>query len=324
MAAVTHAGATWNTTAGNKTVTATPAVGDLIVVVAGTSGLAGGTTAVTDNQGGTYVQVDQDRTGFSTTGVLTVWIRNSLIESAVSTIFTASQGGSTGGGLSVERVSGMSIVGRDAVRRIGVATWNTGGQSTGTAGTTPAPVLGATPLTANTIISAICNGASAAGIVVQRATYTEDFDNAYTTPNTGLEVNHLNSGETSATITYGGTSATAFASVALELDTSVPQFDWVVPGGKRDRIVFLQKIKVPPTRTFLNPPTVLAEEPLARPTQVSTHSAVFVGQSAGRLYQRPTSQLFAPTVVNDPPAPPAPDEVLPVNLAPVIGGYGAM
>ena len=36
-AAVTSLGETWNTTAGNKTVTATPAVNDLIVVIHGIS-----------------------------------------------------------------------------------------------------------------------------------------------------------------------------------------------------------------------------------------------------------------------------------------------
>lgn len=141
----------------------------------------------------------------------------------------------------VLRVSGMSIAGLPAVRRVGVASYNTGGQSTAALGTTPAPVLAATPLTANTIISAICNAATATGVVVQRTGYTEDFDNGYSTPGTGLEVNHLNSGETSATITYGGTSATAFASVAIELDTSVPQYDWVVTGKPdRDREIWLQ------------------------------------------------------------------------------------
>lgn len=223
---------TWVTTGGDTTVTATPTVGDLIVIIAGTSGLAGGTTAVSDNQavGGTYVQVDQDRTGFSTTGVLTVWVRNALIQSASSTVFTASQGSSSGGGLVVLRVTAMSIVGLSAVRRIGVASYNTGGQSTGTLGTTPAPVLAATPLSANPIITAVANGTNSATTVVQRTGYTEDFDNGYNVPATGLEVSHLNSGESSATITYGGTTATAFASVAIELDSSVPQYDWVQPG----------------------------------------------------------------------------------------------
>ena len=92
-------------------------------------------TGVTDNNSaGTYTQVDTDRTGFSTTGVLTVWVRTALITAASSTIFTAAQVGSTGGGLHVYRLSGMTLLGASAVR-------SSGGQSTGTSGTTPAPVL---------------------------------------------------------------------------------------------------------------------------------------------------------------------------------------
>jgi len=235
MASVTAAGTTFNTTAGDKTVVATPSAGDLIVVVASSSGLSGGTTAVSDNNSdnlGTYVQVDSDRTGFSTTGVLTIWIRNALIGSGTSTTFTASQGGSSGGGLCVLRVSGMSIVGQQAVRRTGVATWNTGGQSSVASGT-PAPVLGSTPLTANVIITAMSHSTNA-GTQAQRTGYAEDIDTSYNTPATGLEVSHLNSGETSATITYGGAAPSTFASVAIELDTSVPQYDWVNASRKAD------------------------------------------------------------------------------------------
>ena len=65
MAAVALLGTvTWATTGGNATVTATPTVGDLIVVVSPSTGLAGGPTNVSDNNTdglGTYVQVDQDR-----------------------------------------------------------------------------------------------------------------------------------------------------------------------------------------------------------------------------------------------------------------------
>jgi len=244
MAAVALLGTpVFNTTAGDKTLAATPTAGDLIVIVAASSGLAGGTTAVSDNNAdglGTYVQVDTDRTGFSTTGVLTVWIRNELVRSATNTTFTAAQNGSSGGGLVVLRVTGMSIVGLSAVRRIGVSSYNTGGQSTVAAGT-PAPVLAATPLTTNPIITAVANSTNSATTVVQRTGYTEDFDNGYTTPPTGLEVSHLNSGETSATITYGGATASTFASVAIELDASVPQYDYVVQGkADKDRpIAFL-------------------------------------------------------------------------------------
>lgn len=213
MAAVTHAGSTWNTTAGNKTVTATPAVNDLIVVVASSSGLSGGTTSVTDdNSSGTYTQVDSDRTGFSTTGTLTVWVRDTLIGSATSTVFTAAQSGSSGGGLTVLRVSGMGVAGSVAVR-------SNGGQSAGTGGTAPAPVLSNTPLSQNPVIGALGTGNNSTANATPRSSpqYAEHSDLGYNTPATGIEVMSIDSGETSATITWGSNVTNAWASVAIEL-----------------------------------------------------------------------------------------------------------
>lgn len=245
MASVTAAGTTWNTTAGNKTVVATPAASDLIIVIAGTSGLAGGTTTVTDNNSdgfGTtpgYTQINTDFTGFSTTGVLTAWVRNILIGSATSTTWTAAQGSSSGGGLTVLRISGISIVGLGAIR-------GCGGQSSGASAATPAPVLlrriGTTfsgtqaALTGNVIIGAVCCGTNASTNFTPRSSpaYTEDTDSGYNTPATGLEVMHINSGDTASTITWGSAAPSGFASIAFEVDVSVPQYDWVNPGRKAD------------------------------------------------------------------------------------------
>src|SRR5262245_1230012 len=210
---------TWNTTGGDTTVVATPVYGDLIIIVAGTSGLAGGTTAVSDNVGdsATYTQVDSDRTGFSTTGVLTVWVRSAPIRRVVSTTFTASQATSTGGGLAVLAL-------RDGGIYFGAAAvLGNGGQSTGTAGTTPAPVLSRTPLASNPIITAVMSGTNGGGTAV-RAGYTDVSIGGYNTPATGFDLCYLNSGETSATITWGGTIATAFASVAIEVDATTPTY----------------------------------------------------------------------------------------------------
>lgn len=203
---------TWNTTAGSKTVTATPAVDDLIVIVAGSSGLAGGTTAVTDdNSSGTYNQVDSDRTGFSTTGVLTCWIRTAKIASAVSTIFTAAQVGSTGGGLAVLAVRNAgSLVGSAAAR-------TTGGES-GVSGT-PGPVLTSPglPLALNPIITAVMSGTNGGGTTV-RTGYTDVSISGYNTPATGFDLCYLESGENSQTITWGGAAPSTFASMAVEIN----------------------------------------------------------------------------------------------------------
>jgi hypothetical protein len=237
MAAFTSAGSDWITTGGTRTVTATPVLGDLIVVIVGTSGVTGGTTSVTDDNsggGGTYSSIVAAWTGFSTTGRMTMWIRHRLIASASSTVFTATQASSTGGGLQVCRISGMNICGLGAVR-------GCGGQSTGTAGTAPAPVLlrrtGTTfsgtqaALTGNLCIGCVCNG-SVAAIITQPASWTESLDVSYLTPTTGRETAFRNSGETGSTITWGSTSATAFASMVIELDTTDPGYQppkaWVL------------------------------------------------------------------------------------------------
>lgn len=234
MAAFTSAGVTFNTTAGNKTVVATPAAGDLIIVIAPCT-LSGGTTNVTDNNSdgkGTYTKIDVDRTGFSTNGVLTMWVRNALIGSASSTTFTAAQAGSTGGGLQVCRISGMSIVGLGAIR-------GAGGQSSGGAASTPAPVLlrrtGTTfsgtqaALTGNLCISAVANGTNPAATTPRSSpAWTGSANNGYATPTTGMRTAFINSGETASTLTWGGTSASAFASMAIELDVSVPVYDYVL------------------------------------------------------------------------------------------------
>lgn len=225
MPAWTFGASTWTTTANSKSATVAGAtVGDLLVVVAGSSGLAGGTTAVTDdNSAGTYTQVDSDRTGFSTTGVLTVWVRDALIGTTASTVVTAAQVGSSGGGLHVYRLIGMRLTGASAVR-------SNGGQSSGSAGTTPAPVLSQAPYSHNPILVAVAAGANAAvmnprGAAAGQPVYTEGADSGYNTPATGLGSAVLNSGEFATTLTFGGTTSTTFASVAIELESEERSYD---------------------------------------------------------------------------------------------------
>lgn len=237
MAAITSAGSTVNTTAGNHTVVATPAAADLIVVVCCNTGR---TTAqaptVTDNNSdgrGAYENCTAlASTKATSADSMWVFVRGSLIGSGTSTTFTAATSGDSGGGLQVFRISAMSIVGQGAIRGGGI-------QSNQAALGTPTPVLlrrtGTTyaaaqaALTANPLISAVFNATNPAATTPRSApAWTGSVNTGYATPTTGLRTAFINSGETASSLAWGGTSASAFCSVAFELDISVPLYDYVL------------------------------------------------------------------------------------------------
>lgn len=204
---------TFTTASGTKTVTATPAVGDLVVIITAHTGNTS-TAAPTDNNaggGGTYTIVNTAVKATSA-DTMKVWVRDNLITSATSTVFTHAPGTSTGGGLVVIDCQGGDKAGSSAIVQSAI-------QSNAAAGT-PAPVFGATPDSANAIIGAVFNARNPAALT-PRTNYTELYDSGYNTPATGLEVMADNSGETSATITWGGSAGTVFASVVVELEASI-------------------------------------------------------------------------------------------------------
>jgi hypothetical protein len=215
MATVTLLGtATFNTTSGTKTVTATPAVNDLIIIITAHTGNTSAAAPTDNNSSGTYTLIDS-AVKVTSADTMRVYIRNSFITSATSTIFTHAPGASSGGGLAVFKVTGMSKVGANADRQ--------SAKQDNQASGTPAPVFASNVLTTNPVIGAVFNGANPAAMTPRGTpTYTEAFDLGYSTPTTGLEAMYINSGETGTTITWGSSSATAFCSLVLELDSSAP------------------------------------------------------------------------------------------------------
>lgn len=203
-------GTTFNTTTGSHTVTATPAVGDLIVIVCGNSGITSNPT-VSDNQSGTYTQINGALFNASASKFF-VYIRDSLVSSAVSTIYTVTGASSTGGGLTVLALGAMVNVGS-------AASVQTQKQENQAAAGTPAPVLGTAANTANTIIGAVYSTKNPATLT-PRTGYSEHADVGYNTPTTGMEVMSLNNGETAATIAWGGASGSAFASIVVEISSN--------------------------------------------------------------------------------------------------------
>ena len=212
MAAVTLLGsATFTTSNGTKTVTATPAINDLIVIITAHSGNTS-TVAPTDDQGGTYTH---EKTAVKNTSADTmqVWIRNDLIRAAASTVFTHAPGTTSGGGLAVLKVTCMSRCGiTNAVVQSAI-------QDNGAGAATPSPVLGTAATTTNALIGAVFNASNPATLT-PRASWTERADVGYNTPTSGLEVMSRDSGETGTTLSWGGTSATAWCSLVIELNNA--------------------------------------------------------------------------------------------------------
>jgi hypothetical protein len=165
-----------------------------------------------DNSSGTYTQL-QNALKATSADILGIWVRNALIASAVSTIFTLAPGTTTGGGLAVLKVTGMFRTGSAASR-------STGSQANQASGT-PAPVLGGNALTTNPVIAAVFNATNPAAMTPRSSpAYTELVDTGWATPTTGIEIMAINSGETAQTITWGSSSASAFCSVVTELDNA--------------------------------------------------------------------------------------------------------
>lgn len=218
MAAVTLLGTvTFTTTSGTKTVTATPAVNDLICLVCAHTGSTSSIDPTDDNPDGlgTYTSVIAN-VKVTNADTMRFYLRNSLVGSATSTIFTHAPGATSGGGIAVLKITGMSRTGAAAKRQ-------NGGENNQAGGTTPAPTFPGAALTTNAIIGAVFNGANPATMTPRSSpAYTERADVGYNTPATGLEIMTIDSGETGSTITWGSSCASAFCDSIIEVDTSAP------------------------------------------------------------------------------------------------------
>lgn len=209
-ATVTLLGSTFNTTSGTHTVVATPAVNDLIVIVRSATGNTTATAPTDNNSSGTYTLIKSALQNTSA-NLLEIYARTALVGSASSTTFTEAPGTTTGGGLAVYKITGMSVAGLAAIRQ-------SAAQANQAPTLAPAPAFGSAALTTNPIISAVLNGTNPAGITARSSpAYTRDVNTGYTTPASGIDTMHIASGETSSTITWASTSATVYASVAVEL-----------------------------------------------------------------------------------------------------------
>lgn len=189
----------------------------LLVAVCAVTAQTATDWAATDNVGGSpgWTKVRR-QVKASSADILEVWVRNGLIAPNTSCTVTYSHpsGNASGGCVRVWQVSGMSLTGSSAIR-------SQGGQDNQAASTTPAPALNQNALTGNPTLTAIFNATSPSG-VTQPSGWTGETDQGFSSPTTGTRGARRDSGFTSATITWGSTSASIFCSVAVELDTANP------------------------------------------------------------------------------------------------------
>lgn len=213
MATYRTSGVTFTTASGTKTVTLTSVTGDLPVIFVANSDDSG-TPTVTDDDGGTYTRVCvHTMTKRSSADHGFIFVRDARVASGKSTVYSMAPGTTSGGGLAVILVSGMSLAGASAVRQ------DDAFQTARAPAGTPAPTFGASCLTGNMILGFVGNASNAAALTPPSSS-TERHDVGYGTPTEGLEVITRDSGFTGTTLTWGGTSATAYYDGAIELDTS--------------------------------------------------------------------------------------------------------
>jgi len=201
----------WTTAAGAHSGSITPSVGGLLVIVEGYSGgTRASSTPPTDNQGGTYTKLAQAEQASGARSA-SIWVRDTLVASAVAHQITQGDppGSDTGGGFQVQEWSGFTVGGS-------VVLVQSAQQDTQAASTTPAPTFPQSAATGNPTIGQVVN-ASTTATLTEPTNWTERVDTGYNTPATGLETATRDSGFTGTTITWGGTSPTAFCDIIVEL-----------------------------------------------------------------------------------------------------------
>lgn len=238
MAAVTLLGGTFNTSAGVKTATLTPAVGDLIVIAISHTGDSSWSNPTDNNSDGlgTYTIIGSITSnvndGISAIGL---YVRDAAIGSASSTVFTApSPAADTGGGIFVIKVTGMTRFGASAVRQYKYAKVLSG--APGQTGT-----WSSAKLTTNPVIGVLGDTLGAAA--GPTSGYIELYDSTQGTPFMRVEIQSRNSGDTSSTMNWTDVAGSTMTGevLGIELDASTlvnlstPTFGFTAPDVAQNR-----------------------------------------------------------------------------------------
>lgn len=231
MATTTELVAELNSTSNAETYdfgAVTPPANSLITVIAGATATVAG---VISDTGGvlTWTERYADRAG-PTYVIYTAPVGGSPV--SITIRFSCTGDAATGCNAAAFVTTGYDVTAPVAQ----VAASGAGG-----AGTTPTAVFGVSRKIANTTLGAVGNATSPAG-VTHPTNWTEIVDVGHSNPTAGQEAAFKDGGETNATVTWGGTSASGWRSFAIEIakkraditgtaTASITEAD-VVAGGK--------------------------------------------------------------------------------------------
>jgi hypothetical protein len=192
----------------------TPILSDLLIVIIAASETVTdpASSALTSSVGMTFTQIAR-ATYRTSLDSLYMFVSNTLVSNAAAqTVSFAPADPASGTNICVVAVAGMKRSGLNAIRQFATQINQVAG--------TPAPAFSRAALTENAVIGAIGNNTNPATMTVPAGGWTENGDIGYITPTTGCEHVSRNSGFTGTTVTWGSASASTFASIIVELNTS--------------------------------------------------------------------------------------------------------
>lgn len=204
-----------NTTTGTSpTATITPVVGDLFLVFCQAVGNTNATPTCSDNNSGSYTLLFAE--GSNTNGnYLSCFVRTALLPNTTSTVVTVATGAHTAAEVCVVAVSGAPVAGAPAILQKAV-------QANQSASTTPAPSFANNVTFGSIVLSAVGNATNPGGVSVTANTQLWSWTREQNTGQTGcglcVEASSQGIyGGGSTPVTWGSTSASVFASCALEI-----------------------------------------------------------------------------------------------------------
>lgn len=220
MSAITHLAviATTNNQTSYPSPSFTPAAGELLQVAFSPGALVAttGFSVTASANGITFVEDTRARAQRANVDDARFFVAEQLTPGtpvAMTITVTPGNGAASGMLAFISSASAMSRVGLSAVR--GAA----GGNQA--AAVAPSAVLPAAALSANPVLTYAWNATNPSGLI-QPSFFTAGVadTSGYATPTRGGRYAFRNTGQTSATVTWGSTSATASVNLAVELDTS--------------------------------------------------------------------------------------------------------